>query len=820
MTRAQVTLPTARGLRPSEDQHPGTPWPGRASTGAKSQASPVRRIQSRGILSLRALSRGLFALSLLALSGCAEPASPRSAAPRSFLDRPVSTYELPTSTPGSVPALLRSSEVVWFVDKPYQPWNVFPATPPEVEPQLWRGVPSMPVEGSGWIGPLSVFNGTTDPAQLRRPESAMDLAALQPGLVLVDGRGIHLATRSRRDKPPTFRPAYTTASRAILDRWAPPAPAAGARVTAQHQTFGGESRRAARVTAGTKITWALAPSDAGHRVHLEHARDRWGLNLVPQPDASSAASASEASSAAAAVQINEAADAAFRFTLTWRADGQPSQLLWEATLGPDDAGAVHGAELPPLPAHAPGARLEFNVETLGAPPSMAGRAYWLDPALVPVPDPRRARPNVLLVVLDTLRADRLGCYGYERPTSPRIDAIARDGVLFERAWSAAPWTLPSHASLFSSLHAVEHGVFDASVRLPEEAETIAEVLFNAGYDTAAFTEAGYVRPELGLAQGFQRFRCALAEVDQTFGGAADWIEARERPFFAFVHTYKVHTPYDPEGPARELLVRPYDGPLPENARVDDVPAAHKPHDYTAQDARYLSDLYDAEIRELDEAFGDFMDRLRRSGALENTLVVITADHGEEFAEHGQFNHSNSLYEEQLRVPLILIPPGEMHLDLPATRSPRPTMSVDVAPTIAQVADAPVPAAWSGRSLLEPLREAPEGGAPQRWVLYRPSGSEELTYAVEANGSKFIRYPTELRPEDAAPSSATYDLNADAGERAPQVKGLPDMGTSLSPREVVRYLQGAFPRRWEGSGASSTPEFRAQLAELGYASGND
>ena len=445
--------------------------------------------------------------------------------------------------------------------------------------------------------------------------------------------------------------------------------------------------------------------------------------------------------------------------------------------------------------------------------ALPAAAQGADAAAVPSAGAGSDRPNVLLVVLDTLRADRLGCYGYHRPTSPRLDALAREGVVMERAWSAAPWTLPSHASLLSSLHAVEHGVFDASARLSDEADTLAEALFEAGYDTAAFAESGYVRPEFGLAQGFERFRSALTEVDRTFADAADWIETRERPYFALVHTYKVHTPYDPEGEARELLVRPYDGPLPENARVDDVPPADRPHDYSAEDARYLSDLYDAEIRELDAALGAFMDRLRRAGALDDTLVILTADHGEEFAEHGQFNHSNSLYEEQLRVPLILLPPRRGALA--GLTADRPAMAVDVAPTIAQVADAPVPAGWSGRSLLE--AHEPDEGAPDRWVLFRPAGSEELTYALERGGEKLIWYPEALRPEDTNPSTTMFELAADPGEQA----GVSSLEWTLrGTDETLRALKEAHPRRHEGSSAASSPELKAQLAELGYATGGD
>ena len=732
--------------------------------------------------------------------GCArEPEVATGLSPRGLMDRPVAASTSPEASVDPALEVLKASAEVWFLDRPFQPWNVFPTSPPEETPQRWRGVPTMPVSGAGFLAPISALTGPGGRVAVRPQEAPMDPLGLLPGEVLVDSAGIHLATRSRQTKPATFRPCYPTTAAALRERLGAVAAIPGERVQTRHQTFDGEARRATRTIAGSSLSWDLEASDARRPLEFGFARDRWSLRPV------------EGAEGAPMLEVNEQADADLYFAVTWSAEGRPSRTLWEATLTPEQADTVHEARVPMLPDHAPGAGLTFEVRAAG---SGAGRAYWLDPALAPKPT-RRPRPNVLLVVLDTLRADRLGCYGYDRPTSPRIDAIAREGILYERAWSAAPWTLPSHASLLSSLHAVEHGVFDASVRLPEEAETIAEVLFNAGYDTAAFTEAGYVRPELGLAQGFRRFRCALAEVDETLDGAADWIEARERPYFAFVHTYKVHTPYDPEGAARELLVRPYDGPLPENARVDDVPAAHKSHDYTSEDARYLSDLYDAEIRELDEAFGAFMDRLRASGALDNTLVVITSDHGEEFAEHGQFNHSNSLYEEQLRVPLILIPPSSLPVPNQGTRSPRAAMSVDVAPTIAQVADAPVPRSWSGRSLLE--APAADTGAPTRWVLYRPSGSEEMTYTLERDGIKLIWYPEDLRPEDAHPSTTIFALDADPGET--QRVSSPEW-TADGLGETLEALRQAHPRRWTGSGATSTPEFRAQLAELGYATGED
>ena len=751
-------------------------------------------------MSPRRLHLLLCVAALAACSGGTRPSDP--AAPRSLMDRPIRAASVPAPAADPVLGALSGAEEIWFLDRPFQPWNVFPASPPDAEPQRWRGVPTLAVAGGGHLAPTASLSGPAGRDSVRPVGEGVPLDGLARGQVLVDPRGVHVVTRTRKDKPPAFRPTYPTRSADLRERLAPGPPTEGSLLPAQHLTFGEESRRAVRVLSGTTITWPLSPSDAGLPLELGFGRDRWGLRLIPGCDPPM-------------LEAVETSDVELTFRVTWSAEGLPARTLWEDVLPAGASGAIHEARVEALPPHASGAALSFEVTAAGPGgddgPAGAGRGFWFDPAVQL--EAAADRPNVLLVILDTLRADRLGCYGYGRPTSPRLDALAREGVVIDRAWSAAPWTLPSHASLFSSLHAVEHGVFDASVRLPEEARTIAEVLLDAGYDTAAFTEAGYVRPELGLAQGFQRFRCALNEVDETFRGAADWIEGRERPFFALVHTYKVHTPYDPEGPARELLVRPYDGPLPRNARVDDVPPADRPHGYSAEDARYLSDLYDAEIRELDDALGDFMDRLRQAGALENTLVVITADHGEEFAEHGQFNHSNSLYEEQLRVPLILLPPAPGALD--GLRPDVAAMAVDVAPTIAQVADAPVPAGWSGRSLLE-ARGADED-APDRWVLFRPAGSEEMTYALERDGVKLIWYPEGLRPEDTNPTTTMFELAADPGEQA----GVSSLEWTLhGAAETVRTLKEAHPRRHEGSSSVSSPELKAQLAELGYATGND
>ena len=273
------------------------------------------------------------------------------------------------------------------------------------------------------------------------------------------------------------------------------------------------------------------------------------------------------------------------------------------------------------------------------------------------------RPGVILVSVDTLRPDHLGCYGYPRPTSPRIDHFRNEAVLFRQAISHAPSTLASHASMLSGLLPYHHRAsWEAKTRLPEEAVTLAELLRDAGYATAAITGGGQMQTIFGLDQGFDRYEIYGR---QDLGGAADaairWLErAGGSEFFLFLHRYHVHHPYDPD-PEVLALFEPdgYDGPLPDAIGPEILDRINSGElEIGDADRAHVVATYDAEIREMDAGFGRLVDWLEASGLAETTLLILTSDHGEELGEHGAMGwHSHTLYDELLRVPLLARFPG-------------------------------------------------------------------------------------------------------------------------------------------------------------------
>jgi arylsulfatase A-like enzyme len=304
------------------------------------------------------------------------------------------------------------------------------------------------------------------------------------------------------------------------------------------------------------------------------------------------------------------------------------------------------------------------------------------------PHPR----NAILISIDTLRPDHLGCYGHEAPTSPTLDALAARGVRFADVTAAAPWTLPSHASMLTGLYAGHHGVKDHESRLPESTVTLAEEFQAKGFATAAVVNTWNVgAPQFHLSQGFTRF-CYVPETEveastgltrmvdngrEVVAKAKEFLaESGAQPFFLFLHFYDVHTDFTPRAPYRAQFVAPYAGKLTGRSLQLQAYRA-RGETLGADDLRYLEQLYDAEIRQLDDLLGRFFTWLDGEKKLADTLIVVTSDHGEEFQEHGGILHGRTQYQELLRVPLILAGPGVP----PATVIEAPVHGVDIAPTI-------------------------------------------------------------------------------------------------------------------------------------------
>ncbi|HEY6323317.1 MAG TPA: sulfatase [Thermoanaerobaculia bacterium] len=336
-----------------------------------------------------------------------------------------------------------------------------------------------------------------------------------------------------------------------------------------------------------------------------------------------------------------------------------------------------------------------------------GGAASRPPGESALPLPRATRGYVLISI-DTLRADHLGCYGYPRPTSPFLDELARRATLFEEAYAQYPSTLASHMSIFTGLYPREHGVLPASSVLSPAVETLPEVFQRHGFRTGGFTEGGFVSGRFGFRRGFDVFvsrdRHRDRLVARTFRRGLDFVAnlaPRDR-FFLFLHTYAVHTPYDAPEEYQRLFWR---GDPPEDAIPANGPSLSR-QNMTGERPRqavidWLMARYDAGIRQTDDVLRHFFAELERLGLADQATVVITADHGEELMEHGRFNHTQ-LYRETLHVPLLVVHPDQRS----AARQGGIVQLIDLAPTLYELARLKPGGRPSGASLARRLGRPP------------------------------------------------------------------------------------------------------------------
>ena len=289
--------------------------------------------------------------------------------------------------------------------------------------------------------------------------------------------------------------------------------------------------------------------------------------------------------------------------------------------------------------------------------------------------------NVLLISIDTLRADRLSCYGYERPTSPAIDELAARGLLFENSVAQSPWTLPSHAAMLTGRFPHRVGMVDDSRTLPADTATLASILDENRFITGAFVNSHYLQRKHGFDRGFLTFE-HVDGVDENKGQeitrkAIEWLDRYgAKSFFLFVHYYDVHSSYTPSAEFARQFTGAYGGPAA-GTTVQLLRAREGELELSAEDIAHVSDLYDAEIRQLDTKIGRLLAHLKSSGLDRNTLVVLSADHGEEFLEHGGLLHGRTFYNEVVNVPLIMSGPGVAS----GRRVAGVSMLADIVPTL-------------------------------------------------------------------------------------------------------------------------------------------
>jgi arylsulfatase A-like enzyme len=450
-------------------------------------------------------------------------------------------------------------------------------------------------------------------------------------------------------------------------------------------------------------------------------------------------------------------------------------------------------------------------------------AYRERRAIGSLPDPPAGAPNVLLVILDTVRALSLSVHGYSRPTSPELAKVANQGVRFLHAQSPAPWTLPSHASLFTGREAHQLPT-DWYVPLDDRDLTLAEGLAASGYLTAGFVaNLPYTNREVGLARGFQRYedwplslgqlaissslvraitsndrlrrllgnhelvvRKRAPDINQAFLAWLDRRQGAGRPFFAFLNYYDAHTPFVPPEPFRSRFApagAPFHPDLPR--RTEDV--AWDPE--LIQGAR---NAYDGAIAYLDHHVGRLLAELERRGVLDRTLVIITSDHGEEFAEHGLFSHGNSLYLPALHVPLVIRFPGRVPAGLTV---PTPVSVRDLPATVVELLELPTPPAFPGRSLVRlwkgdstpdliftEVRHAPKLPAWYPSTIGDLLGVQEGMLRLIRNGDGRLEvYDLAADPEER------HDLSGDPA-LAPRIARLAELAERARPSRAASSSQ--------------------------------
>jgi arylsulfatase A-like enzyme len=424
-----------------------------------------------------------------------------------------------------------------------------------------------------------------------------------------------------------------------------------------------------------------------------------------------------------------------------------------------------------------------------------------------------ARPNVILYLVDTLRADHLGCYGSSRGTSPHLDAFAGESALFEAATAQSSWTRPAVTSIFTGLYPRTHGVQQRLQKVPLALELLPELLRRDGYQTAGFVSSAVVTAQFGFGQGFdlldqrekERIEPTRPTSEWVYEQAAGWLSRRDprRPFFLFLHVLDPHMPYTPPEPFRRRLAAGVDPGAGSKERVVALRDGTMPS--SPADRAELAALYDAEIAAQDAAFGRLIRRLRELNLYDRVLLIFVADHGEEFLDHGGWEHGATLYQEQLHVPFLLKHPEGLGA---GRRIAALVRQVDVLPTILDTLGSEAPPGIEGRSLVPLLRGAGVSALPAFASLDLDGRRIE---SVELGGRKLIQT---LAHDRLPEQTELFDLAADPAERHDLADEDP-----VATRRLLALLER--PRRApEIEQVPLDPELERQLRALGYLKGTD
>jgi len=457
-------------------------------------------------------------------------------------------------------------------------------------------------------------------------------------------------------------------------------------------------------------------------------------------------------------------------------------------------------------------------------------------------------PNVVLVVVDALRADHLGLMGYPRETTPFLDSWSREGVVFKSAYSQSSYTKTSMASLLTGLNPDTVGVYEAEDVLPAGAQTLAEILKAHGYRTGAVQANPGLDARFGFGQGFdwyvdvfpddlmQKQEKVAYRAERINQLALEWLQqpAAKQPFFLYLHYMETHSPYLPPAPEDRRFDPEFDRSLPDFTlvfrflygpeRVPMPPALEQAYNsrYTqAQLLHHLIALYDGELHYFDQQFKLFIQKLIASDWGRNTLVIVCADHGEEFRDHGRLEHGKSLYQEVTAVPLLFyfperIPKGMIRLDL--------VRNLDLVPTVLDLAGIPLPAQLAGQSL-RPRWEKKPGPAPSySFARLYASGQRDQGGSVWGDGvfrdyasitSAQWRMVRDIKTGEAQ----LFQRQTDPGDRSNLAGARPEQVQALTD-ELKRWLRESEAAKQslglvQSEKTPLDPQMKKKLESLGY-----
>jgi len=467
-----------------------------------------------------------------------------------------------------------------------------------------------------------------------------------------------------------------------------------------------------------------------------------------------------------------------------------AEILWSTTVQPRTAAAHQWRDVAVPLATLGDTRVTFTfrARAAGATPAVLV-PLWGDPTIV-VPATRiPERRNVILISLDTLRADRVGVYGSYRPTTPILDALATESAVLTNAWAPWPETSGSHMSLFTSRYPSEHGVKGFVSAPAATIELLAERLRRDGYLTRAFTEDGGVWANAGFARGFSAYGerrspdfVYRGEAAGTFSDAIAWLETHAaRTFFLFVHTYEVHAPYAPPPDYKTLFS---EIPPRESGRLGSEALA-----------------YDRETRHVDHQVGRLLDALRRLKLDRRSIVIITSDHGEEFGEHGSRGHGRSLHREVLHIPLVVWAPGL----IPHARLALPASLLDIAPTVLALTGLVPDPTHRGQSLAAALRAGTDDDVDGDRILFAEVDRLDRGVPYQHLSARRAGHTAIL---DLADESVRCYGSDDPGETRPNTDCADLVSALVTHRESAQPIDGVAPDALD-------PRLVEKMRALGY-----